>query len=415
MYRCRPAAPARRRRRRVREAAWARHGLPRLVATDLDGTLVRSDETVSDYSHAVLRKVREAGITVVGVTGRGHRLIELCRRDLPEADFFVLAQGGVRAGPARPRRARGCCAARGSPAPTWPRRCAAWRPRSGRCPSWSRRSTARATPLWGDADVVWPYPEWIPYDRVEALAGPAYKGFAHAEHLTADALLADRPSGGPGRPGHGHPGRAGVRRDHRARRGQGQRAGRASPPSSASTRPTRCVFGDMPNDVPMFRWAGWRRVAVANAHPELLAARRRGHRAATTPTAWPPGWRPCLLTSPDRRSAEDPRTSGSDRQTASTLRSEVPWPVRPRLARSTRAAIGRVLAGRPDSPAAGHGRTGDPAGPAGSSAAGRSASAPAAAGRPSAGRRARPGCRGRGPRASRPAGPGRSAARRRWA
>ena len=25
-------------------------GLPKLIATDLDGTLVRSDETVSDYS-----------------------------------------------------------------------------------------------------------------------------------------------------------------------------------------------------------------------------------------------------------------------------------------------------------------------------------------------------------------------------
>jgi hydroxymethylpyrimidine pyrophosphatase-like HAD family hydrolase len=32
-----------------------------------------------------------------------------------------------------------------------------------------------------------------------------------------------------------------------------------------------CVFGDMPNDVPMFQWARWRRVAVANAHPEVLA------------------------------------------------------------------------------------------------------------------------------------------------
>jgi hydroxymethylpyrimidine pyrophosphatase-like HAD family hydrolase len=31
------------------------------------------------------------------------------------------------------------------------------------------------------------------------------------------------------------------------------------------------VFGDMPNDLPMFGWAGWGRVAVANAHPELLA------------------------------------------------------------------------------------------------------------------------------------------------
>ena len=31
------------------------------------------------------------------------------------------------------------------------------------------------------------------------------------------------------------------------------------------------VFGDMPNDLPMFAWAGWGRVAVANAHPALLA------------------------------------------------------------------------------------------------------------------------------------------------
>jgi hydroxymethylpyrimidine pyrophosphatase-like HAD family hydrolase len=31
------------------------------------------------------------------------------------------------------------------------------------------------------------------------------------------------------------------------------------------------VFGDMPNDVPMFEWAGWSRVAVANAHPTVRA------------------------------------------------------------------------------------------------------------------------------------------------
>jgi len=31
------------------------------------------------------------------------------------------------------------------------------------------------------------------------------------------------------------------------------------------------AFGDMPNDLPMLAWAG-RAVAVANAHPEVLAA-----------------------------------------------------------------------------------------------------------------------------------------------
>ncbi len=31
------------------------------------------------------------------------------------------------------------------------------------------------------------------------------------------------------------------------------------------------AFGDMPNDLPMLRWAGYG-VAVANAHPQVLAA-----------------------------------------------------------------------------------------------------------------------------------------------
>ena len=70
-----------------------RPGLPKLIATDLDGTLVRSDDTVSAYSHEVLRRVKAAGIPLVGVTGRGPRIIGLCRRDIPEADYLVLAQG----------------------------------------------------------------------------------------------------------------------------------------------------------------------------------------------------------------------------------------------------------------------------------------------------------------------------------
>jgi Cof subfamily protein (haloacid dehalogenase superfamily) len=40
------------------------------VATDLDGTLVRSDGTVSPYTTAVLRELDERGVHVVFVTGR---------------------------------------------------------------------------------------------------------------------------------------------------------------------------------------------------------------------------------------------------------------------------------------------------------------------------------------------------------
>jgi hypothetical protein len=41
------------------------------------------------------------------------------------------------------------------------------------------------------------------------------------------------------------------------------------------------AFGDMPNDLPMLRWAGLG-YAVANAHPDVLAAADRviGHHAA---------------------------------------------------------------------------------------------------------------------------------------
>lgn len=66
---------------------------PRLVATDLDGTLVRSDETVSPRSMAALKRLAASGVILVGASGRGPRLVDLCRNDIPSADFLVLGQG----------------------------------------------------------------------------------------------------------------------------------------------------------------------------------------------------------------------------------------------------------------------------------------------------------------------------------
>jgi hypothetical protein len=43
----------------------------RMIAVDLDGTLLRTDKTVSERSKTVLRQCREAGIKVVYATGRG--------------------------------------------------------------------------------------------------------------------------------------------------------------------------------------------------------------------------------------------------------------------------------------------------------------------------------------------------------
>lgn len=241
---------------------------PRLVATDLDGTLVRSDETVSDYSITVLRKVREAGITVVGVTGRGARLIELCRRDLPEADFFVLAQGGYvvdqRGDSSRVlRRAR----IAGSDVQSALRMLES---AVGALSVLVEAGDEPRSPLFGDPDSVWPYPEWIPYDRDLALGGPVYKAFVRVEHLTADELLylarevvpADLATLT----------QAGLGYVELTAPGVDKASGLAVVTEELGIEPGEVlVFGDMPNDVPMFRWAGWRRVAVANAHPEVLA------------------------------------------------------------------------------------------------------------------------------------------------
>lgn len=67
--------------------------LPKLVATDLDGTIVRTDETVSPRTMAALKRLAAAGVILVGATGRGPRLLDLCRNDVPSADFLVLGQG----------------------------------------------------------------------------------------------------------------------------------------------------------------------------------------------------------------------------------------------------------------------------------------------------------------------------------
>jgi len=244
-------------------------GLPKLVATDLDGTLVRSDETVSDYSITVLRKVREAGIPVAGVTGRGARLIELCRRDLPEADFFVLAQGGYvldQRDPDEPRVLRRDQIPGADLAEALRRLEAAVGPLSVLVEALEDPRS----PLWGDSHVVWPYPEWIPYDRIEALAGPAYKGFAHAEHFTADELLLVAREVVP--LDLGTVTQAGLGYVEITAPGVDKGSGLAVVAEALGIGPQDVlVFGDMPNDVPMFRWAGWRRVAVANAHAEVLA------------------------------------------------------------------------------------------------------------------------------------------------
>jgi hydroxymethylpyrimidine pyrophosphatase-like HAD family hydrolase len=208
-------------------------------------------------------------VAVVGVTGRGARLVELCRRDLPEADMFVLAQGGYvldQREPENPRVLRRARIEGADLAEALHRIEAEVGPLSVLVEALDEPSM----PMWGDPHVVWPWPEWIPYARDEALSGPAYKGFARAEHLTADELLEIARAVVP--PTLATLTQSGLGYVELTAPGVDKASGLAVVAAELGIAPAEvCVFGDMPNDVPMFQWAGWRRVAVANAHPSVLA------------------------------------------------------------------------------------------------------------------------------------------------
>lgn len=67
----------------------------KLVATDLDGTLLRSDGTVSDRTRDALRNAKECGLAVVFVTGRPPRWIDEVVDQTGHLGTAVGANGAV--------------------------------------------------------------------------------------------------------------------------------------------------------------------------------------------------------------------------------------------------------------------------------------------------------------------------------
>lgn len=251
---------------------------PRLIATDLDGTLLRDDKTVSDRTIAALAAAEEAGIDVFFVTGRparwmdvvsdhvhGHGLaicgngaavvdlhgdegghifvkvlplertgaldvISILRAAAPGTSFAVERTGGIHHEPGYP-------------------------------------------PLHFDpASSVAPAEKLLAEDS-DTADQPVLKVLAHHPELSPDDFLA------------------------LARASVGDRASitRSSPTalleisgpgvSKAGTLALCCAergiaasevvaFGDMPNDVEMLSWAGTS-YAMGNAHPQAVAAASR--------------------------------------------------------------------------------------------------------------------------------------------
>ncbi|MDT4948703.1 MAG: hypothetical protein QOJ37_1298 [Pseudonocardiales bacterium] len=67
----------------------------RLFATDLDGTLLRSDGTVSDRTRAALRAANDAGLVVAFVTGRPPRWLDDVIDETGHIGVAVGANGAV--------------------------------------------------------------------------------------------------------------------------------------------------------------------------------------------------------------------------------------------------------------------------------------------------------------------------------
>jgi hypothetical protein len=239
---------------------------PRLVATDLDGTLLRTDETASPRTIEAIARVLEAGIPFVICTARPARWMRALAPIVGGGGTAICANGGViwDIGDERvmhefpiPCEIAQEVVARLRPVLPG----AAWA---------VERSTVFAhEPAYRSR---WPVPDDTVVDAVEALLSVApVKLMLRAPDVTADELVAIAREAVGELVEVTHSSTADTLLEMSAG-GVSKGSTLAALCHSLGITPDQVLaFGDMPNDLPMLRWAG-RSVAVANAHPEVRAA-----------------------------------------------------------------------------------------------------------------------------------------------
>jgi hydroxymethylpyrimidine pyrophosphatase-like HAD family hydrolase len=239
---------------------------PKLIATDLDGTLLRSDGTLGNQTRLVLDSCQRAGALLVLCTARPLRWmrplgVEIGGRPLAACDngavLWDLAGDrllGTQALESEEAEIVVSAVSAALPGGAWA---------VERIDGFGHEPGYRPH---------WPPPDGTIVDHAPALLGePAVKlMFRHVAH-TADEML------GPARLAAGR--RAEVTHSNSA----GDLLEISAPGvSKASALARICAergigaeavvaFGDMPNDLDMLRWAG-HGVAVSGAHPDVLAA-----------------------------------------------------------------------------------------------------------------------------------------------
>jgi hypothetical protein len=247
---------------------------PRLVATDLDGTLLRSTGEVSPRTRAAMQACWDAGIPVVGATGRGPRLLDSVRVVLDGRGIAVLAQGGYVVDLERDEVLRTVGLPRAQAADVIARIEAATGPLLMAVEDAAEQAEARR-PLRVQHGFDWPYPEpahLLPRGQVLP-PGPVLKVFLRSGSLGQDELLARARSAVD--PADAEVTHAGLGFIEVLPPGITKATGLAVALERYGVGFADVLaFGDMPNDVPMLtavQAAGGRAVAVANAHPAVRA------------------------------------------------------------------------------------------------------------------------------------------------
>jgi Cof subfamily protein (haloacid dehalogenase superfamily) len=242
---------------------------PRLIATDMDGTLLRRDDTVSAATVRELERWHAEGVPIVLATGRPPRWMRDIREVVP-ARTAVCCNGAVLLDldafeivdelALQPERLRVVCAEL----------------RDAREDMWFAveyglefRHEPHYKPRW---DVDAPGVEEATLE--EMLQAPVAKLLVRSETMPRDAFV-DLVTRVVGEDATVTTSSADALAEVSAP-GVTKATGLARVAAEHGVDPGDIVyFGDMPNDVAAFEWvreAGGRAVAMAHAHPEVLAA-----------------------------------------------------------------------------------------------------------------------------------------------
>lgn len=244
---------------------------PRLVASDVDGTLLGPDDRVSPRAAAVIRRLVAAGVGFVLVTGRPPRWIPPVAIQLGVVRLAICANGGVLYDVVEDR----VVWARTLPPETLAvLEAAATEVLPGVRLAVERVGSAAVDGAGGHFVAepgyrhAWPDPDNGVAPRGQLLTDPAVKLLLRCPEMSSDAMVAALAPvvGEVADLTFSHPG--GL--VEAAPPGVTKASGLAEVAARVGVGQADVIaFGDMPNDLEMLSWAG-HGVAMGNAHPLLL-------------------------------------------------------------------------------------------------------------------------------------------------